>query len=205
MLKWVTWSILVKIFHKASPTPSHPSKNTVKWFQPKWNTRKTKCMNSSQTCWVAPYPAYGPTGTWEAQSPYGVRHCWLCMHWASSPSRFAHQPHNKPQPHLRPVSGRPPDWSFPRQPLAGGFQGWHRPTTQEQGPAVWADLIWSLVFIAECTLSSQVLLTMHLTSGRSQQVGRRRSNTIAFIFTYGKPRHERKTDLQSNFLIIFLA
>lgn len=40
MLKWVTWSILVKIFHKTSPTPSHPSKNTVKWFQSKWNQEK---------------------------------------------------------------------------------------------------------------------------------------------------------------------
>lgn len=31
---------LVQIFHKASPSPTHPSKNTVKLFQPKWNQEK---------------------------------------------------------------------------------------------------------------------------------------------------------------------
>lgn len=41
MLKWATWSILVKIFHKTSAIPSQPSKNTVEWFQTRWNQEKT--------------------------------------------------------------------------------------------------------------------------------------------------------------------
>lgn len=44
MLKWATWSILVKIFHKASAIPSQPSKNTVEWFQTRWNQEKTNAQ-----------------------------------------------------------------------------------------------------------------------------------------------------------------
>lgn len=41
MQKWATWNILIKIFHKASAIPSQPSKNTVEWFQTRWNQEKT--------------------------------------------------------------------------------------------------------------------------------------------------------------------
>lgn len=136
------------------------------------------------------------------------QHHWVHVHWASSPSRLAHQPHSKPQPRLRPASGGgrvPPDWSFPRHPPAGAFWGWHGPTTQKQGPAVQADLIWSSVSIAECSLPSEVLPSLHLVPGRSKQGWRRRSNIIAFIFTYGNLRYRCKTDLKCNFLTIFLA
>lgn len=44
MLKWATWSILVRIFHKASAIPSQPSKNTVEWFQTRWNQEKTNAQ-----------------------------------------------------------------------------------------------------------------------------------------------------------------
>lgn len=44
MLKWATWSILAKIFHKASPIPFQPSKNTVEWFQTRWNQEKTNAQ-----------------------------------------------------------------------------------------------------------------------------------------------------------------
>lgn len=44
MLKRATWSILVKIFHKASAIPSQPSKNTVEWFQTRWNQEETNAQ-----------------------------------------------------------------------------------------------------------------------------------------------------------------
>lgn len=39
---------LVQIFHKASPSPTHPSKNTVKLFQSKWNQEKLNTQTPSR-------------------------------------------------------------------------------------------------------------------------------------------------------------
>lgn len=47
---------LVQIFHKASPSPTHPSKNS-QVISSQVESRKTKHTNTSQTCWVAPYSA----------------------------------------------------------------------------------------------------------------------------------------------------
>lgn len=110
MLKWATWRILVKIFHKASAIPSQPSKNTVEWFQTRWNQEKTN-----------------------AQTPPKPVELLLSLHKElQGPGK------GRALRELQVVLSPPQNWAWQRSNATRlvlsqtPFQGWHSPSGQEQ-------------------------------------------------------------------------